>query len=98
MLVAKWLIGLMDNYRSSGSGLCSKYRCNGMHNKPSNLLIRQKPEPLAVPQTINQVWSMDFMSDKLQDGSNLRLFNVIDDFNREALGCFAPQQQMAMAA
>ena len=55
MLVAKWLIGLMDNYRSWGSGLCSKYRCNGMHNKPSNLLIRQKPEPLAFPQAINQV-------------------------------------------
>jgi len=39
-----------------------------------------------VPQANNQVWSMDFMYDKLEDGRNLRLFNVIDDFNREALG------------
>lgn len=43
-------------------------------------------EPLAVPEAINQVWSMDFVHDKLEDGRNLRLFNVIDDFNREALG------------
>ena len=54
--------------------------------KPRKRLVRQKPEPLAVPQAINQVWSMDFMHDKLEDGRSLRLFNVIDDFNREALG------------
>ena len=45
-----------------------------------------KPEPLTVPATINQVWSMDFMHDQLADGRTFRLFNVIDDFNREALG------------
>jgi putative transposase len=54
--------------------------------KPRKRLVREKPEPLAVPEAINQVWSMDFMHDKLEDGRNLRLFNVIDDFNREALG------------
>ncbi len=54
--------------------------------KPRKRLVRQKPEPLAVPETINQVWSMDFMHDKLEDGRNLQLFHVIDDFNRESLG------------
>lgn len=33
---------------------------------------------------INQVWSMDFMHDFLQDGQSFRLFNLINDFNREA--------------
>jgi putative transposase len=38
-----------------------------------------------VPGAINQCWSMDFMHDQLSDGRSFRLFNVIDDFNREAL-------------
>jgi putative transposase len=54
--------------------------------KPRKRLVREKPEPLTVPQAINQVWSMDFMHDQLEDGRSIRLFNVIDDFNREALG------------
>jgi putative transposase len=54
--------------------------------KPKKRLQREKPEPLMVPSAINQVWSMDFMHDQLGDGRNFRLFNVIDDFNREALG------------
>jgi putative transposase len=53
--------------------------------KPKKRMIRIKPEPLAVPEVLNQTWSMDFMHDQLQDGRGYRLFNVIDDFNREAL-------------
>lgn len=41
--------------------------------------------PLAVPLRANQVWSADFMSYALWDGRRFRTFNVIDDFNREAL-------------
>lgn len=36
---------------------------------------------------------MDFMHNQLDDGRSLRLFNVIDDFNREALGT---KQRLAM--
>jgi putative transposase len=54
--------------------------------KPKKRLIREKPEALAVPHAINQVWSMDFMHDQLADGRSFRLFNVLDDFNREGLG------------
>jgi putative transposase len=39
-----------------------------------------------VPQGINQVWSMDFMHDQLEDGIRFRLLNMIDGFNREAIG------------
>jgi putative transposase len=54
--------------------------------KPRKRIVREAPQPLAVPDEINQVWSMDFMHDQLADGRTFRLFNVIDDFNREALG------------
>ena len=53
--------------------------------KPRKRIVRKKPEPLAVPEAINHCWSMDFMHDQLADGRSLRLFNLIDDFNREAL-------------
>jgi putative transposase len=55
-----------------------------MH-QAEKLLVREKPQPLAVPDAINQVWSMDFMHDQLSDGRSIRLFNVLDYFNRESL-------------
>lgn len=54
--------------------------------KPKKRLIRSKPEALAVPLGVNEVWSMDFMHDQLGDQRSYRLFNVLDDHNREALG------------
>ena len=54
--------------------------------KPKRRIKRDKPEALSVPDSINQVWSMDFMSDSLMDGRSIRTFNVIDDYNREGLG------------
>jgi len=54
--------------------------------KPRRRIKRDKPDTLSVPLAINQVWSMDFMSDSLCDGRTLRTFNVLDDYNREGLG------------
>jgi len=53
--------------------------------KPRRRLTRAVPEPLAVPTAMNQMWSMDFMHDQLRDERSVRLFNVLDDFNREGL-------------
>jgi putative transposase len=54
--------------------------------KPRKRLKQDKPDELAVPEHPNQVWSMDFMADRLGDGRAFRLLNVLDDFNREGLG------------
>lgn len=54
--------------------------------KPKRRLVREKPEPLAVPDKINICWSMDFMHDQLHNSRPFRLLNVIDDCNREGLG------------
>jgi len=48
-------------------------------------LPSRRPVTLAVPEAINQCWSVDFMSDSLFCGRRFRTFNVVDDFNREAL-------------
>ena len=48
-------------------------------------LPNRDPQPLMVPLAPNQVWSADFMSDALYNGVRFRTFNVLDDFNREAL-------------
>ena len=54
--------------------------------KPRRRIKRDKPEELAVPTAPNVAWSMDFMVDRLADGRQFRLLNVLDDFNREGLG------------
>lgn len=54
--------------------------------KPKKRLCREVPQALSVPEEINEVWSLDFMHDQLTDRRPFRLLNVIDDFNREALG------------
>lgn len=45
--------------------------------KPRKRLVREKPDALTVPQGINQVLSMDFMHDQLEDGRTFRLLNVM---------------------
>lgn len=42
-------------------------------------------QALFQPESINEVWSIDFMSDSLWDGRKFRMLNVIDDYNREML-------------
>ncbi len=41
--------------------------------------------PMIVPQSINERWSMDFVTDSLYDGRKFRVFNLIDDCSREAI-------------
>ena len=90
-----WGFGLcylyLRNFKGFGSNHKRVYRIYrelklNLRIKPKKRLAREKPETLAVPDAINAVWSMDFMHDQLSDGRCIRLFNVIDDFNREGLG------------
>ncbi len=56
-----------------------------MRRKGKKRLPNRNPEPLSVPAGINRCWSADFMSDALWCGRRFRTFNLVDDFNREAL-------------
>ena len=38
------------------------------------------------PTTVNQRWSMDFVSDQLANGRHFRVLNIVDDFSCEVVG------------
>ncbi len=56
-----------------------------IRRKGKKRLPARNPDPLSVPESINQCWSADFMSDALWCGKRFRTFNLVDDFNREVL-------------
>lgn len=59
------------------------------YNKRSKLRKRlpaRVKEPLEIPCAPCQSWSVDFVSDSLCCGRKFRVANIIDDFNREAVG------------
>lgn len=53
--------------------------------KRKRRLPATNPQPLQVPEGLNIQWSMDFMHDRLRNGRRIRVLNVIDNYNREAL-------------
>jgi len=57
-----------------------------IRRKGKRRLPTRERKSLAMSVLPNQTWSADFMSDALICGRRFRTFNVIDDFNREALG------------
>jgi putative transposase len=63
------------------------YRLLGLNKRRrgKKRLPNRERVTLQVPEASNQCWSMDFMSDSLCCGRRYRTFNVVDDFNREAL-------------
>lgn len=63
------------------------YREARLHQRrtPKRRVPERVKDPIVPPIGPNITWSMDFMSDALVSGRKDRTFNVIDDFNREAL-------------
>ena len=45
--------------------------------------------PLPKPDSLNQVWSLDFLSDALSDGRRFRVLGVMDQCSRECLTLLA---------
>lgn len=56
-----------------------------LRKKPKKRLPPRDSIPLVQPMCANQTWSLDFMHDVLTNGRCFRTFNILDDFNRQAL-------------
>ncbi len=57
-----------------------------LRKKAKKRIPSREAKMLIQPLLPNESWSIDFMSDATSDGRKFRTFNVLDDFNRQALG------------
>ena len=62
----------------------TEMKLNLRRRRKKRLPTRLKQE-LAKCTAQNQIWSMDFLSDKLMDSRSFRILNIIDDYSRESL-------------
>ena len=47
--------------------------------------IALERQPLLLPAGPNEVWSMDFVMDRLEDGRRLKALTIVDDFTKESV-------------
>jgi len=62
------------------------YREEGLQVRTKRRKKLNRPRvPMPVPNTVNERWSLDFVSDQLANGRRFRVLNVVDDFSRECV-------------
>ena len=62
------------------------YREEGLQvrTKKRKKIVRARV-PMLVPNSVNERWSIDFVSDQLANGRRLRVLNLVDDYSRECV-------------
>ena len=77
-----------EGWRVNHKRVYRLYRLEGLGMRPKKprrhvTACRRMERPAATE--INESWSMDFMSDQLYDGRQIRLLTLVDNFTRESL-------------
>jgi len=76
--------GWEDNYKR----IYRLYRSEGLslrHKRPKRNKSARLRQPKSLVSAVNEIWSMDFVSDALFDGRRLRALTMVDNYTREAL-------------
>jgi len=68
-------------YRQEGLNLWNR-------SKPKRKSILRLPDRLGAT-TVNECWSMDFVSDQLYNGKRFRVLTILDTYSRECVGIHA---------
>jgi putative transposase len=82
--------GFKDNHKR----VYRLYKEQGLtlrHKRPKRNKAAQLRQPKSLAQSINQIWSMDFVADNLFDGRKLRMLTVVDCYTRESLAIHVGQ-------
>lgn len=64
-----------------------KLKMNRRRRKYKRRIPNPEKQVLLQPIASHITWSADFMEDRLETGRKVRILNIIDDYNREALLC-----------
>ena len=77
-----------EGWRDNHKRVYRLYRAEGLslrHKRPKRNKSAQLRQPKHLVNSMNEIWSMDFVSDALFDGRRLRALTIVDNFTRECL-------------
>jgi putative transposase len=79
-----WALLRREGWQVNKKRVYRLYRMEGLEvrTKKRRKIASQVRVPLATATAPNQRWAMDFVSDRLQDGTPFRVLTVIDQFSR----------------
>ena len=86
----RWVHVLLrrEGWRDNCKRVYRLYRAEGLslrHQRPRRNKSARLRQPKQVTLSINEIWSMDFLSDALYDGRRLRALTIVDNHTRECL-------------
>lgn len=79
-----WALLRREGWQVNKKRVYRLYRMEGLEvrTKKRRKIASQARVPLATATAPNQRWAMDFVSDRLQDGTPFRVLTVVDQFSR----------------